>query len=157
MFTENQIKSFTPMIQAYLKVKEQHLDKIVFYRMGDFYEMFFDDAILAEKLLGITLTKKATNGEIPIPMAGVPFHSVDTYIIKALNKGHSIVLCEQVEGTDQGKGIMERKVTKIVTPGTLIDSGVLDAKDTKFLASLDRKSTRLNSSHSQQSRMPSSA
>lgn len=138
MFTEEQIKSFTPMIQAYLKVKNEHLDKIVFYRMGDFYEMFFDDAVLAEKLLGITLTKKATNGEIPIPMAGVPFHSVDTYIIKALNKGHSIVLCEQVEGTDQGKGIMERKVTKIITPGTLLDSGVLDAKETKFLASLHK-------------------
>lgn len=134
MFTEEQIKSFTPMIQAYIKVKMEHMDKLVFYRMGDFYEMFFNDAVIASKILGITLTQKSTNSEIPIPMAGVPFHAVDTYIVKSLNKGYSIVICEQVEGTDSSKGIMERKVTKIVTPGTLLDNGVLDAKETKYLA-----------------------
>lgn len=144
MFTEDQIKTFTPMIQAYLKVKQDHMDKLVFYRMGDFYEMFFNDAVTASKILGITLTQKSTNGEIPIPMAGVPFHAVDTYIVKSLNKGLSVVICEQVEGTDQGKGIMERKVTKIVTPGTLLDNGVLDAKETKYLACVHKNGNKFD-------------
>lgn len=144
MFTEEQIKTFTPMIQAYLKVKKDHMDKLVFYRMGDFYELFFNDAVTASKILGITLTQKSTNGDIPIPMAGIPFHAVDTYIVKSLNKGYSIVICEQVEGTDQGKGIMERKVTKIVTPGTLLDNGVLDAKETKFLACVHKNGSKFD-------------
>lgn len=144
MFTENEIKSFTPMIQAYLKVKQEHMDKLVFYRMGDFYEMFFNDAVLASKILGITLTQKATSGNIPIPMAGIPFHALDGYIVKSLNKGYSIVICEQVEGSDQGKGIMERKVTKIVTPGTLLDNGVLDSKDTKYLACIHKNGNKFD-------------
>lgn len=144
MFTEEQIKTFTPMIQAYIKVKMEHMDKLVFYRMGDFYEMFFDDAVVASKILGITLTQKSTNAEIPIPMAGVPFHAVDTYIIKSLNKGYSIVICEQVEGSDSGKGIMERKVTRIITPGTLLDNGVLDAKETKYLACVHKNGNKFD-------------
>lgn len=144
MFTEEQIKTFTPMIQAYIKVKMEHMDKLVFYRMGDFYEMFFEDAVIASKILGITLTQKSTNAEIPIPMAGVPFHAVDTYITKSLNKGYSIVICEQVEGSDTGKGIMERKVTKIITPGTLLDNGVLDSKETKYLACVHKNGNKFD-------------
>ena len=135
MFTEEQIKGFTPMIQAYLKVKQNHLDKIVFYRMGDFYEMFFDDAILAEKLLGITLTKKATNGEIPIPMAGVPYHSAEGYLARLVKSGCTVAICEQV-GEVTGKGPVERKVVRVLTPGTLTDDALLSSYQSSNLVAL---------------------
>lgn len=121
----------TPMIQAFLEVKNQYPDKLVFYRMGDFYELFYDDAVEASKILGITLTKRGQSNGNPIPMAGVPFHSVESYLNKALKAGKSIVLCEQVG--EAGKGLMERQVSKILTPGTAIEQGVLDNKETRYL------------------------
>lgn len=135
---KNKEVKHTPMIQAFLKVKENYPDKLVFYRMGDFYELFFEDAVIASKVLGITLTKRGTSGEEPIPMAGVPFHAVDSYISKAVKKGHSIVLCEQIGEPGAGK-IMERKVTRIITPGTVIDSGILEEKENKYLASVFKR------------------
>jgi DNA mismatch repair protein MutS len=138
MFTDEQISKHTPMMQAYIKLKIQYPDKLVFYRMGDFYELFFEDAVKASQLLGITLTKRGTSNGEPIQMAGVPFHAVDIYLNKAINKGCSVVICEQVIGSDSN-GIMERKVSRIVTPGTVLDSGVLDAKDTKYLASIYKR------------------
>ena len=86
MYTEEEIVKHTPMMQDYLRIKNQHLDKLVFYRMGDFYEMFFEDAVLASKTLGITLTKRGKSDDRPIEMAGVPFHAVDTYLNKAIKK-----------------------------------------------------------------------
>lgn len=139
MLTEEKLSKHTPMMQSYLKIKEDYPDKLVFYRMGDFYEMFFEDAVLASKLLGITLTKRgATDGE-PIQMAGIPFHALDTYLNKAINKGCSVVICEQVAGSEVGKGIMQRKVSRIITPGTVLDNGVLEAKDIKYLASIYKR------------------
>lgn len=121
----------TPMIQAFLEVKNQYPDKLVFYRMGDFYELFYDDAVEASKILGITLTKRGQSNGSPIPMAGVPFHSVESYLNKALKAGKSIVLCEQIG--EPGKGLMDRQVAKILTPGTAIEQGVLDSKETRYL------------------------
>jgi DNA mismatch repair protein MutS len=125
----------TPMIQAFLKIKQEYPDKLVFYRMGDFYELFFEDAAIASKALGITLTKRGASGGNSIQMAGIPFHAVDTYLNKAVKKGYSVVICEQIGEPGIGK-IMERKVTRIITPGTVIDSGILEEKETKFLASV---------------------
>lgn len=138
MFSEKEIAKHTPMIQAYLQVKKEHLDKLVFYRMGDFYELFFDDAILASKILGITLTKRGASGDRPIDMAGVPFHAVDTYINKAISKGASVVICEQFPSEENSK-LMERRITRIVTPGTVLDNSVLDDKETKYLVSIYKR------------------
>jgi DNA mismatch repair protein MutS len=143
MFTEEEILTHTPMMQAYLRIKNDHPDKLVFYRMGDFYEMFFKDAENASKILGITLTKRGNSGGEPISMSGIPFHSLDIYLNKAVNKGCSVVICEQMPGSENGKGLMIRKVTRIVTPGTVIDSGVLEAKDTKYLASLYKRGNKV--------------
>jgi DNA mismatch repair protein MutS len=132
------------MIQAYLRVKNEHLDKLVFYRMGDFYEMFFEDAKDASKILGITLTQRGATGGNAIPMAGIPFHALDVYLNKAINKGCSVVICEQVEGTDNNKGIMERKISKIVTPGTVLDNGILDEKENKYLASIYKRNNKID-------------
>lgn len=133
---ENELRKHTPMMQAYLKIKKDFPDKLVFYRMGDFYELFFEDAIEASRILGITLTKRGTSDDSPIPMAGVPFHAVDAYIHKAVNNNKSVVICEQVGEATPGKGLMERKVARIITPGTVIDNGVLQDKEIKILASI---------------------
>lgn len=118
----------TPLFRQYQGVKEQHPDKLLFFRMGDFYEMFYDDAQRAAALLGITLTQRKTAGE-PIPMAGVPCHSVDQYISRLIRIGESVVICDQVgEPSGKGKGLMERKVTQVVTPGTLTDQSLLPAR-----------------------------
>lgn len=137
MYTDEQISKLTPMMQDYMNIKKLHLDKIVFYRMGDFYEMFFEDAVKASKVLGITLTKRGKIDDTPIEMAGIPFHAMEGYLNKAINKGCSVVICEQVPSNE--KGIMKRKVTRIVTPGTVLDSGVLEDKETKYLASVYKK------------------
>lgn len=144
--TEEEIAKHTPMIQAYLRIKQEHPDKLIFYRMGDFYEMFFEDAVKASQLLGITLTKRGKSNGDPIEMAGVPFHAVETYLNRAIKKGCSVVICEQVgnSNSESGKGIMQRKITQILTPGTVVDNGVLEAKDTKYLASLYKKGNHID-------------
>lgn len=137
MFTEEEINKNPPMMQAYMRMKNEYPDKFLFYQMGDFFELFFEDAIEAAALLNITLTQRGREkNENAIPMAGVPFHSVDTYVQKVLNAGKSVVLAEQVGEPTPGKGIMERKVSRIVTPGTVLDSGLLEPKDTKYLCSV---------------------
>lgn len=142
MYTEEEIIKHTPMMQDYLKIKNQHLDKLVFYRMGDFYEMFFEDAVLASKTLGITLTKRGKSDDKPIEMAGVPFHAVDTYLNKAIKKGLSVVLCEQFPTGE--KGIMQRKVTRVITPGTVLENGVLESKETRYLASVYKRANNID-------------
>ncbi len=122
-------KPVSPMMQQYLSIKAEHTDKLVFYRMGDFYELFFDDAVEAAKLLDITLTTRGQmNGE-PIQMAGVPFHAVEQYLAKLVKLGRSVAICEQVGEVGAGKGPVERKVVRIVTPGTLTDSALLEDKE----------------------------
>lgn len=124
----------TPMIQQYLAIKEKYQDSILFYRMGDFYEMFFEDAIVASRELEITLTSRDKQAEDPIPMCGVPHHAADTYIATLLEKGYKVALCEQVEDPGQAKGLVRREVVRVVTPGTVLAS--IDSKSPNYLAAV---------------------
>ena len=119
-------ESHTPMMRQYLTIKAQHPDMLVFYRMGDFYELFFEDAEKAAKLLGITLTKRGSSNGEPIKMAGVPYHAAEQYLIKLSKLGESVAICEQVGDPAKSKGPVERQVARILTPGTLTDSALLD-------------------------------
>jgi DNA mismatch repair protein MutS len=113
----------TPMMQQYLAIKAEYPHTLVFYRMGDFYELFFGDAEKAARLLDITLTQRGQSAGEPVVMAGVPFHSVDTYLARLIKLGESVAICEQVGDVATAKGPVERKVVRVVTPGTLTDSG----------------------------------
>ena len=124
------------MMQQYLSIKAQHPDILVFYRMGDFYELFYDDAEKAARLLGITLTTRGASAGAPIRMAGVPYHAVEQYLAKLVKLGESIAICEQIGDPNAAKGPVERKVTRIVTPGTLTDSALLDDKADNVLLAL---------------------
>ena len=120
----------TPMMRQYLAIKAEHPDMLLFYRMGDFYELFYDDARRAAKLLDITLTSRGKSAGSPIPMAGVPYHAAEGYLAKLVRQGESVAICEQVGDPATSKGPVERKVTRIVTPGTLTDEALLaDARD----------------------------
>lgn len=129
----------TPMMKQYIDIKNKHKDAIVLYRLGDFYEMFFDDAILASKELEITLTGRDCGQEERAPMCGVPFHSVEGYISKLIEKGHKVVICEQVEDPAVAKGIVKRDVVRIVTPGTIIDTNMLEDKKNNYIACIYSK------------------
>ena len=118
----------TPMMAQYLAIKADYPDTLLLYRMGDFYEVFFADAEKAARLLDITLTKRgASNGE-PIPMAGVPLHSLEGYLAKLIKLGESVAICEQIGDVATSKGPVERKVVRVVTPGTLTEAGLLSDK-----------------------------
>jgi DNA mismatch repair protein MutS len=112
----------TPMMAQYLAIKAEYPDTLVFYRMGDFYELFYDDAEKAVGLLDITLTQRGQSAGQPVVMAGVPFHAVDNYLARLIQHGESVAICEQVGEVGSGKGPVERKVVRVVTPGTLIDT-----------------------------------
>lgn len=127
----------SPMMQQYLGIKAQHTDKLVFYRMGDFYEMFFDDAVEAAKLLDITLTTRGQVDGEPVKMAGVPFHAAEQYLARLVKMGKSVAVCEQVGEVGAGKGPVERKVVRIVTPGTLTDAAFLEDKETNRIAAVN--------------------
>ncbi|SFP75478.1 DNA mismatch repair protein MutS [Nitrosomonas cryotolerans] len=126
----------TPMMQQYLRIKAQHADMLMFYRMGDFYELFFDDAEKASKLLDITLTQRGTSGGEPIKMAGVPYHAAEQYLAKLVKLGESIAICEQIGDPATSKGPVAREVTRIVTPGTLTDAALLEDKRDCILLAL---------------------
>lgn len=126
----------SPMMKHYLKVKNENEEAIIFYRLGDFYEMFFDDAELVSKELELTLTKRDCGQGKKAPMCGVPYHSVDMYISKLIAKGYKVAICEQVENPADAKGLVSREVTRIVTPGTVMDSDMLDESRNNFLCSL---------------------
>ncbi|MBQ1472316.1 MAG: DNA mismatch repair protein MutS, partial [Lachnospiraceae bacterium] len=128
---------FTPMMQHYLDTKEQYKDCILFYRLGDFYEMFFDDAKTVSRELELTLTGKACGMEERAPMCGVPFHAVDTYLTRLVAKGYKVAICEQVEDPKEAKGMVKREVVRIVTPGTNLDTGSLDETKNNYLMSVD--------------------
>ncbi|WP_317534403.1 DNA mismatch repair protein MutS [Nitrosomonas sp. Is37] len=130
------------MMQQYLRIKSQHNDKLLFYRMGDFYELFFEDAEKAAQLLDITLTQRGASAGEPIKMAGVPYHAADQYLAKLVKLGESVAICEQVGDPTTTKGLVERKVTRIITPGTLTDAALLeDKRDCIVLALASHKST----------------
>lgn len=129
------LSSLTPMMQQYMSVKMQHPHSLMFYRMGDFYELFFEDAHKAAKILGITLTHRGKANGQPIPMAGVPFHAAEGYLARLVKKGETVVICEQI-GEVNGKGPVERGVVRIITPGTLTDDALLGAHQTSNLVAL---------------------
>src|SRR5438552_15437781 len=135
----NEIQSpHTPLMQQYLRIKAQHPDILLFYRMGDFYEMFYDDAERASRLLDLTLTTRGVSAGAPIKMAGVPYHAVDQYLAKLVKIGESVAICEQIGDPETSKGPVERQVTRIVTPGTLTDSELLEEKADNILLALSR-------------------
>lgn len=130
----------TPMMQQYFKLKAEQPDILLFYRMGDFYELFFDDAKKASQLLDISLTKRGQSAGIPIPMAGIPYHAVENYLVKLVQLGESVAICEQVGDPATSKGPVERKVVRIVTPGTVSDEALLkDRQDNLLAAVFERK------------------
>ena len=129
-------EELSPMMQNYLQTKEQYKDCILFYRLGDFYEMFFDDAILASRELEITLTGRACGMEEKAPMCGVPYHAVDIYVSRLIAKGHKVAICEQLEDPKTAKGIVKRDVIRVITPGTVIESNMLDEKKNNYIMSI---------------------
>ena len=129
-------KNYTPMMQHYLKMKEENPDAILFYRLGDFYEMFFDDAKLVSQELDLVLTGRSAGVEEKVPMCGVPFHAANSYISRLVKKGYKVAICEQLEDPSNAKGLVDRGIVKIITPGTYMDS-TMDAKTTNYMASCD--------------------
>ncbi len=132
----------TPFLRQYTEIKAQHEDAILFFRMGDFYEMFFEDAQKAAKALDITLTARGKVGDEPIPMAGVPHHAAEQYIARLVDQGFKVAICEQVGDPKTSRGIVARKVTRVVTPGVIVEEGTLDAKSHNFLLALVRPADR---------------
>ncbi|HET9368763.1 MAG TPA: DNA mismatch repair protein MutS, partial [Vicinamibacterales bacterium] len=127
----------TPAMRQYFDVKRQHRDAIVFFRMGDFYEMFYEDAITASRVLELTLTSRAKDGSGgAIPMCGVPHHAMDTYLARLVRKGYRVAICDQVEDPRKAKGIVKREVTRVVSPGTFTDAAYLEAREPAFLAAI---------------------
>ena len=133
---ENKEKEFSPMMQRYLETKEQYKDCILFYRLGDFYEMFFDDAITAARELEITLTGKDCGQEERAPMAGVPHHAAEMYISRLIAKGYKVAICEQLEDPKTAKGIVKRGVIRVVTPGTIVESNMLEERKNNYIMSI---------------------
>ncbi len=140
--TPSDLSSHTPMMQQYLRIKAEHPEILLFYRMGDFYELFYEDARRAAKLLDITLTQRGQSAGEPIPMAGVPVHSVDQYLAKLVRLGESVAICEQIGDPARSKGPVERKVVRIVTPGTLTEEGLLDEHRDNLLVALCSRGER---------------
>jgi DNA mismatch repair protein mutS len=126
----------TPLMKQYNEIKKDYEDSILFFRLGDFYEMFFEDAVKASKELGLTLTSRNKEKDANVPLAGVPYHSASSYITKLVSKGYKVAICEQVEDPKSAKGIVKREVVKVVTPGTVVDVDSLDSKSNNYLLSI---------------------
>ena len=129
----------TPMMQQYLRIKANHPDQLLFYRMGDFYELFYDDAKKASELLDISLTARGKSGGEPIPMAGIPYHAAEGYIARIVREGQSVAICEQVGDPATSKGPVERKVMRVVTPGTLSDEALLEEGRDNLLVAIHQQ------------------
>lgn len=136
------LSEHTPMMQQYLRIKAEHPNSLVFYRMGDFYELFYDDARRAAKLIDITLTSRGQSAGEPIPMAGVPHHSLDNYLARLVRKGESVAICEQIGDPAKSKGPVERQVVRVVTPGTVTDDALLEQRRETLLAAVTRRAAK---------------
>ena len=136
--TESPSQELTPMLRQYFEIKEKYPNVFLFYRLGDFYELFFDDALKAAPLLNVTLTARGSMNGKEIPMCGVPFHAVDSYLAKLINTNHKVAICEQVEDPKQAKGVVKRKVLRVVTPGTVIDDSLLDSSKNNYLGAVTK-------------------
>ena len=130
------LSQYTPVMQQYMRIKSQHPDVLLFYRMGDFYELFFEDARRAAALLDITLTARGHSAGQPIPLAGVPFHSVESYLARLVRKGESVALCEQIGDPAKSKGPVQREVVRVITPGTVTDEALMDERQETLVAAL---------------------
>jgi DNA mismatch repair protein MutS len=139
----DQLSAHTPMMQQYLRLKAQHPDILLFYRMGDFYELFYDDARKAARLLDITLTSRGQSAGQPIPMAGVPYHAAESYLARLVRLGESVAVCEQVGDPALSKGPVERKVVRVVTPGTVTDEALLEERRDNLLVAVDQWNGRI--------------
>src|SRR3954470_12886245 len=133
----------TPMLDQYRKLKAEHPGTILFFRMGDFYETFGEDALLASKVLGITLTSRDKKKEGSIPLAGVPHHAVDGYLRTLVNQGHSVAIADQMETAAESRGLMERQITEVLTPGTITRGGILSATVSNFIVALHPDGARV--------------
>jgi DNA mismatch repair protein MutS len=130
------MNDLSPAMQQYVEVKERHPDCIIFFRMGDFYEMFFEDAVTASRVLSITLTSRNKNREDAIPLCGFPFHAASGYIAKLIENGFKVAVCEQMEDPKLARGVVKREVVRVITPGLVLDTENLDAKENNYLAAL---------------------
>src|SRR5579859_6768236 len=126
----------TPLMRQYSAIKKEHPTALLFFRLGDFYELFFDDAVLAAKELQITLTSRNKEKGIAIPMCGVPFHAAEGYISKLIRRGYRVAICDQVEDSRQAKKLVKREVTRVVTPGTATDAQILEPRDHNYLGAM---------------------
>src|SRR5690606_33505155 len=136
MSSSGKAENHTPMMVQYLRLKAEAGSHLLFYRMGDFYEMFYEDAERGARLLNLTLTKRGTSNGAPIPMAGVPHHAMEGYLARLVALGESIAICEQIGDPAASKGPVERKIVRVVTPGTLTDDALLPANDDRRIAAL---------------------
>src|SRR5690554_5415291 len=136
MYQEIDKNQYTPMMRQYLEIKEEYADALVFFRLGDFYEMFFNDAIVASKELEIVLTSRDAGAPERVPMCGVPYHSVSGYLDRLTEKGYKVAIVEQVEDPALAKGLVRREVTRVITPGTVTEGETLDARDNNYLVSV---------------------
>src|SRR5262249_53608446 len=130
------LSQYTPVMQQYMRIKSQYPDVLLFYRMGDFYELFFEDARRAAALLDITLTARGHSAGQPIPLAGVPFHSVESYLARLVRRGESVAICEQIGDPAKSKGPVQREVVRVITPGTVTDEALLDERQETLVAAL---------------------
>ncbi|MBN2054701.1 DNA mismatch repair protein MutS, partial [bacterium] len=129
----------TPMLQQYREIKQAHADCILFFRMGDFYEMFFDDAVRASRILNIALTSRDKDSDNPTPMCGFPHHAATTYIARLIGANLKVAICEQVEDPKKARGLVKREVIKIITPGTVLDQNLLDARANNYLMAIHER------------------
>ena len=134
---------YTPMMEQYLKVKEENPDCLLMFRLGDFYELFFEDAVTASRELELTLTGRDCGQEERAPMCGVPYHAIEGYLQKLVAKGYKVAICEQVEDPKQAQGLVKREVTRIVTPGTNINSEHMEEKGNHYIMAVNRTCDRM--------------
>src|SRR6202451_2158008 len=128
----------TPLMQQYQGVKKQHPSALLLFRLGDFYELFFDDAIVASRILQITLTSRNKEKGQAVPMCGVPYHAAENYIARLIRAGHKVAICEQMEQPGPGKNLVRREVVRVLTPGTASGSGLVEPKENNYLAAVAR-------------------
>src|SRR3989304_3339784 len=138
-------QDLTPMMRQYHAVKQETPDALLFFRLGDFYELFFEDAVTASRELEITLTARNKDRENPVPMCGVPYHAADGYIARLLRKGFKVAICDQVEAPQKGVKLVRREVTRVITPGTVTDSSILNPGENNFLLAITEHGEQLGS------------
>src|SRR5580700_10792153 len=129
----------TPLMRQYSAIKQRHPNALLLFRLGDFYELFFEDAVVASQELQITLTSRNKEKGVAIPMCGVPYHAAEAYVAKLIRRGFRVAICDQMEDPREAKKLVKREVTRVVTPGTAIDSQVLEPRENNYLASMVRQ------------------